>query len=349
MKKLIIFGGSFDPIHKGHIEIAKRAFNKIKANKLIFVPCKNHPDGKILSATDEQRYQMIRLAIKSFPYFEVSRFEIDRKDVSYTIETINQFKQDYKDYQLYLLIGYDQLISFETWYKYDEILDNVKIICHPRRVDESKEKEIKFPFIDLKYLNVNTSSSELRVRPKRKYLDPKVLQYINDNAIYAKDRLIDFGISEYRINHCLRVAKLAKEIAKSLKYYTLLNKAYVAGIYHDYAKEIPKEECLKYARKLKIKNYVNWKVLHGPIAAYLVEKKFLFEDYQVITAIRHHVQAIGDFSTLTKIVFCADKLDVRKDGEIENRKKLLQLCKKDLNAGFEAIKKVLEKIYGDEK
>lgn len=348
MKKLIIFGGSFDPIHKGHIEIAKRAFNKIKADKLIFVPCKNHPDGKLLSATDEERFQMIKLAIASFPCFEISRFEIDRKEVSYTIETIYHIKENYKDYQLYLLIGYDQLIAFESWHKSNEILDNVKIICHPRKIDVKDEpQEIKIPFINLKYLNINTSSTEMRTKPKRKYLDPKVLQFINDKGIYAKDRL-SLMVSEYRLEHCLRVGRLAREIAKSLKYYTLIDKAYVAGIYHDYAKEIPKDECLKYARKLKIKKYISWKVLHGPIAAYLVSKDLLIDDYQVITAIKNHVIP-EDFSTLTKIVFCADKLDIRKDGEIENRKKLLQLCKKDISLGFEAINEILKKIYGEDQ
>lgn len=343
MKKLIIFGGSFDPIHKGHVEIAKRALKKINANKLIFVPCKNHPDSKVLSATDQQRYDMVKLAISSYPEFEVSRFEIDRQQISYTIDTILHIKENYKDYQLYLLIGYDQLISFEHWHRFEEILDNVKIICHPRKVKKEEIKEVNFRYINIKNFNINTSSTELRTKPKRKYLDPKVLKYINDKGIYARDRLA-LVVSDYRLEHCLRVGKIAADLAKSLKYYTLIDKAYVAGVYHDYAKEVPKEECLKYARKLKIKNFISWKVLHGPIAAHLIYKDLLIDDYQVITAVKNHVIP-EDFSTLTKIVFCADKLDIRKDGEIENRKKLLELCKKDISAGFDAINVVLKKIY----
>ena len=288
---------------------------------------------------------MIKLAIANFPLFEISRYEIDRKEISYTIDTIYHIKDNYKDYQLYLLIGLDQLITFENWNKYNEILDNVKIICHPRKVDKTMIKNISFNYINLKSLNINTSSTELRSKPNRKYLDSKVLKFINDKGIYARDRL-SLMVSDYRWEHCLRVGKIAKELAKSLKYYTLLDKAYVAGVYHDYAKEIPKEECLKYARKLKIKKFISWKVLHGPIGAYLINKNLLIDDYQVITAVKNHVIP-EDFSTLTKIVFCADKLDIRKDGEIENRKKLLELCKKDISAGFDAINVVLKKIYGD--
>lgn len=338
-KKLIIFGGSFDPIHEGHIKIAKNAFNKIKASKLFFVPCGNHPNQKKTSASDKQRIDMIRLAIKNYPRFEVCDYEIANKgeNISYTINTIRYIKENYSEYELYLLIGYDQLINFKYWKDYKEILEYAKIMCHVRKIDPEMLKEVDFSFIKVGVINLQISSTELRIRPKKKYLNPEVLEYINENSIYAIDRLA-IAMSEYRLKHSIAVAEIAKDLAIRHKLYPLVKKAYCAGIYHDYAKELPEHELVEIAeKKLKIHNFASWKILHGPVGAYLVKKNFLIDDYQVLTAIKNHVIP-KDFSTLTKIIYIADKIcpriDTKKD---EQYLEWIKLSKKDIDLCFKTI------------
>lgn len=346
-KKLIIFGGSFDPIHKGHMTIAKKAFNKIKASKLLFVPCsQNHPTEKSISATNEQRVDMIRLSIKDYPCFEVCDYEIkNENNTSYTINTIRHIRENYQNYDLYLLIGYDQLINFKFWKDYKEILDYVKVICHVRKIDSEMLKDVDFPFIKLGLFNMNISSSELKLNPSRKYLNPSVIDYINENSIYALDRLSKV-MTDYRFKHSIAVAEIAREIARRHKLYPLVKKAYEAGIYHDYAKELPEHELIEIAtKKLKIKKYESWKVLHGPVGAYLIEKKFLIEDYQVLTAIKNHVIP-RDFSTLTKILYIADKIcprfDTKKD---DNYMEWVRLSKKDIDLCFKTIYDYFQNYY----
>lgn len=370
-KKLIIFGGSFDPIHNGHIKIAKRAFKKVKADKLFFVPCNNHPHDKRISANNEDRIKMLKLGIQGYPRFEICDFEIKRNEISYSIDTINYFKEYYGDYQIYLLIGYDQLLKFKKWHRYEEILEKAKIICHKRNViknisdknekdnvdtesieeiynflePNNKNKKELVPHISIgMFFQMNISSSQIRINPKKRYLSPLVLKYINNNGIYAADRLRTV-MSEYRFEHSIRVAQLAVDIAKSLKYYPLLKQAYVAGIYHDYAKEFPKEKQENFWTKLKLRyfKYPSWKVIHAPLGAYEVKKRFFIDDIQVLTAIKNHT-ILTDNSTLSKIIYCADKLDVRKDGQLNNAKKILEVCKKDLDSGLSMINKELEKI-----
>lgn len=414
-KKLIIFGGSFDPIHKGHIKIASRAFNKIKADKLFFVPCNNHPDNKKISASNYDRLQMLRLSIKGYPRFEICEFEIKRNEISYTINTINYFKEFYSDYELYLLIGYDQWINFKSWHNYQKILNSVKLICYKRSIQEQTQpsnestnnsdnnqiiqnninqveqvqinvenekleinNNLKTQQIDdidnldktreinnisnlntdkpIKYIlignlfQINISSSKIRTNPKKRHLNHDVLNYINANGLYAVNRL-EQVMSDYRLQHSIRVAEIALDITKSLKYYPLLKQAYVAAIYHDYAKEFSekyqtsvwtlfkigylfKYKKLYNQKKIENKHTSLWKVIHAWLGAYLIKKRFYINDYQVLNAIKNHSILETQDNILAKIIYCADKLDIRKDGEIHDRKKLYELCKKDINKGY---------------
>lgn len=341
--KLIIFGGTFDPVHKGHLQIAKKAFKKIKANKLFFVPCNQHPDAKNISASNQQRLAMLNLSIQNIPEFEISEFELNNNEPSYTFETVRYFQQNYSNYELYLLIGYDQLLHFKEWKNYKEILENVKILCHIRKIDKSQKENIDFPYIKIGFKNINTASSQLKTQPKKSFLDEKVLNYINENAIYVEDRE-KLVLTEYRLNHCRTVANIAKDLALSHKLYPIVKKAYVAGWYHDYAKDMPKEKLIEIAKKIKIKNYVSWKVLHGFVAAYIMEKDFFMDDYQVLTAIRSHTIPY-DFSTLSKIIYIADKLAPRDDEANQIRKEWVKIAFRNLNECFDVITNFYDDFY----
>lgn len=340
MKKIIIFGGAFNPIHKMHLKIAIKAFKKIHADKLFFVPSGNLVQKQNDFYNNKFILDMVDIAIKDFHFFDICDFEIkNEKSKSFTINTIDYFIKNYPNSKLFLLIGDDQLVNFHTWNDYEQILEKVSIISYKRYFLRPK---VNFKYIKLGYFVKNINSTSLRIKPIRNHLDPLVLKYINKKGLYAIERLKN-NVSDYRFQHSLRVKDIALEICSSLKINELLDRCYVASIYHDYCKEMPKDDLEKIAKKLKIRNYISYKVLHAPVGAFIVQKHFFINDKNVLDAISNHVIPV-DESTLTKIIYCADKLDIRKDWVIPNRDKLLELSKINLNEAFLEIKNIIQNI-----
>ncbi|SFW05757.1 Nicotinate-nucleotide adenylyltransferase [Chlamydia abortus] len=110
--KIGIFGGSFDPIHKGHLLVASEAIKSLDLDCLYFVPANKNPFKKDKSyASNLHRINMIKLAIKDNPKMQISEFETNRNCISYTIDTVKYFRNKFKDDDLYLLIGSDNLNS----------------------------------------------------------------------------------------------------------------------------------------------------------------------------------------------------------------------------------------------
>ncbi len=140
--KIGIFGGSFDPIHIGHLFIANYSAEKLNLDKVFFVPAKVSPfkrHRKYLFS-DDQRLEILKASISDNPKFEVSDFEIKKGKISYTFITVEFFKRNFQNSNLYLLIGEDNLISFTKWKNWKEIISEVTIICYPRLVINNKLK-----------------------------------------------------------------------------------------------------------------------------------------------------------------------------------------------------------------
>ena len=141
--KIGIFGGSFNPIHLGHLHIAQLALEQCKLSKIIFVPTYKNPIKKRSHfLTDEQRVELIARAIQHNPLFELSRFEIDRELPSYTIKTIEeihrQLKENYKlennkqEIQTYFITGADSFSTIECWFEYKKLLELTNFIVFNR-------------------------------------------------------------------------------------------------------------------------------------------------------------------------------------------------------------------------
>ncbi|MEG1820686.1 MAG: nicotinate (nicotinamide) nucleotide adenylyltransferase [Malacoplasma sp.] len=339
MKKIIIFGGAFNPIHNMHINVALKAIKKINADKVFFIPSGNPVQKDNLFFDSEHCLNMVEIAIREYDFFDVCDFEVKRESKSFTIDTINHFQNTFTDAELFLLIGDDQLINFHSWKDYEKILTKVKIISYKRSLIRPN---VSFDYIKLGFIKNDINSSTLRLKPNKKHLNPLVLDYINKKGVYAIERLHN-NVSEYRFNHSLRVKDIALEICMSLKISELLDRCYVAAIYHDYCKEMNRESLEKIAKKINIRNYVSYKVLHAPVAAFVIKRDFFVNDKNILDAIANHVIP-QDESTLTKIIYCADKLDIRKDWTIPNRDNLLKLAKTNLHKAFIEIKTIVESI-----
>ena len=132
-RRVVIFGGSFDPIHVGHVSLAAEVCRQGLAAEVWFMVSPQNPHKQQSGLTDEDmRLEMVRLAIDGMPQFKASDFEFGLPRPSFTINTLSALEKAYPDTEFLLLIGSDNWEVFGKWYKADEILSRYGIIVYPR-------------------------------------------------------------------------------------------------------------------------------------------------------------------------------------------------------------------------
>lgn len=197
MKKIGIFGGTFNPIHKGHMHLADTVSDTIGLDKLIFMPS-NIPPHKSADNlyANEIRFEMCKLAAESDKRYEVSDFEIKRQGKSYSVYTVEHIRKLYPDDIIYMLLGSDMLLSFDKWFRFEEILKNVALAVVSREnddIDALKRKSCELrKYGQIELLSAEPfpiSSTEIRNKIKNSekyscYLPEKVVQYIRLNNLY---------------------------------------------------------------------------------------------------------------------------------------------------------------------
>lgn len=196
MKKIAIYGGSFDPPHKGHKLLAENLASVCGADKVIIIPTALSPFKNSSSATAEDRLNMCKLFFKD-DLFCISDIEIRRGGKSYTVDTLTQIKEENTDSELYLFMGDDMLLSFDKWYCHQEILRLATIVCACRtenleKLDSMKEfvktvLKAEERVIICESVPFEISSTEIRSSLKdgeNKGLSEEVYNYIAAKGLY---------------------------------------------------------------------------------------------------------------------------------------------------------------------
>ncbi|AZR73206.1 nicotinate (nicotinamide) nucleotide adenylyltransferase [Anoxybacter fermentans] len=194
-----IMGGTFDPIHYGHLMLADCALDQFKLEQVIFVPSANPPHKFNKKITPvEMRYEMTLLATMDNPYFTVSKVEMKRPGSSYTIDTVKYFRERYPEYQIYFITGADTILEIDTWKSPNELMQIVYFIAavRPGYSFERLEKEFYQKYRDriffLEMPEIGISSTDIRNRIKAgktiKYqVHPAVEAYIKKYQLYLKE------------------------------------------------------------------------------------------------------------------------------------------------------------------
>ncbi|WP_077368050.1 nicotinate-nucleotide adenylyltransferase [Anaerosalibacter sp. Marseille-P3206] len=198
-RKIGIMGGTFDPIHLGHLILAEETRIQLNLDKVVFIPTGEPPHKKNKSVLEPiHRYEMTLLATTDNPNFQVSALEIKKEGVSYTIDTMKYLKSLYSDSIFYFITGADSLVNITSWRNADELLTLCKFVTTKRRGIPNSELDNAVRRINEKYGEtvyllsipyIEISSTDIRNRVKngesiRYYVPDSVETYIRKNNFY---------------------------------------------------------------------------------------------------------------------------------------------------------------------
>jgi len=360
LRSLAILGGSFDPIHYGHLRAAETVKEEFNVDKVVFIPTGRPPHKSSLGLNDiEHRYLMSVAATLTNPDFEVSRMELDRKGITYTVDSLTEIRKTCSmDIPIYFIVGADSLIEMHNWKDPENLFSLCSIIALSRVGIDINAAEKAMADLKARYnakiyflhdFRFPLSSTEIRDKIKNnlsiKYLVPEHVEtYIKKNGLYSDDNYethLDLAaIDEYlrknlspqRYNHTQGVADQAVKLAKL--YNADENKAYVAGLLHDIAKEIPKEQkltlCAEYGIEVDSIMHDQPDLTHSFLSAAIAKSLFGIDDNDMLNAISYHTTGRHGMSLLEKILLLADITEPNR-GRSKEIDQLRQLAQVNLN------------------
>ncbi len=382
-KSIGILGGTFDPVHKGHLKLAAIACERFRLDKILFIPC-NDPPHKMKDriANSNDRLNMLEKAIDDANIyrpnhkFEVSTVEMDRQGKTYTIDTLIQLKEIYGDgCNFYFIIGADVVMDLVTWRNFEEVFRLVKFIAFNRQGFPAAKTQKQIDFLKEKYgakiSLVNTdlikvSSTEIReelleIKKSDTIKDEMLMttyDYIILNNLYGYfDKLkkviladLKSSLRKDRYEHTVSVMDTACELAIRFEYDT--NKAQLAAMLHDVVKEYPIEKlqaiCLKSGRGLDKCSRNSTNLLHGPAAAFIIEEKYGIIGNEISNSIYYHTTGRGNMSMLEKIVYVADKIEPLNN--FNGIDKVRKVAKKSIDeALLILLEKSIERVKTEQK
>lgn len=196
-RKIGIMGGTFNPIHIGHLILAQKAYEEYGLDEIIFITSGDPPHKQVSHISATMRGEMTRLAVEDNPIFHYSDMEIKREGYSYTYLTLLELREIHADAELYFLLGADSLFYLEKWKRPDIIMQNAVILAANRntnneqlynKIDELKrDYDADIRIIDMP--NIDVSSSFIRHmvnigRSVKYYVPDSVIDYIKENNLY---------------------------------------------------------------------------------------------------------------------------------------------------------------------
>ncbi|MGE7981131.1 nicotinate-nucleotide adenylyltransferase [Solibacillus sp. NPDC093137] len=189
MKKVGLFGGTFNPPHIGHLMMANEVYAALGLTEVRFMPNAKPPHKDLArSATNAQRLRMVELAIEDIPYFHVETYELERGGVSYTFDTMKALCEREPQIQFYFIIGGDMIDSLHTWHRIDELMELVTFVGVKRPGSEAKSSYdvcmVEAPQIDLSSTYIRNRLQQTEA-PLQFLLPAAVERYIRKEGLYG--------------------------------------------------------------------------------------------------------------------------------------------------------------------
>lgn len=335
--KIGIYGGTFNPIHLGHISLAKQLQRQFSLDRVLLIPTGEppHKQAKVLApATD--RIALCRLATAEYPEFAVCDLELQRGGKSYTVDTLRELRNRFPNDRLFLILGSDMLFSFTSWKEYRTILKETVLLAGARKwreYDALQEKAKELCAEGGKVLVsrisvVPISSTVVRMRMAqgadcRDFLPPSVETYIKEHALYSDRKQMVWEIQAIaaqmlkpeRLRHTQCVVKEALRLAH--RFHADPEQAELAAWLHDILKNQTKQSLLQMMdeygiilSELERRSPALW---HAIVAPDYCRCQLGIVDSQVLTAIRYHTTGRAGMSLLEQILYLADAISEDRD------------------------------------
>ncbi len=355
--KILIYGGSFNPPHLGHVRSVQAAAEAVRPDRVFLIPAavpphKELPEG---SATAEQRLAMTELAAREIPGAEVLDLELHRAGKSYTVDTLRSLREENPGAELVFLLGTDMFLTLDEWREPETIVSLATVALFPRETDRAGAIEAKRRQLEERYNTrflilpgnpVEVSSTELRAALKerggRENIPEPVYAYIIRNGLYGAEP--DFAwlrreahayLKPKRVPHVLGTEQEAVRLAK--RWGESEEDAAVAAICHDITKRLGLTEqlhlCARYGIMADNYEKVSEKLLHAKTGAAFAQDIFGLPEH-IAEAIRWHTTGRAGMNTLQQIIYLADYIEPTRSG-FDGLAELREAAYKDLDAAME--------------
>jgi len=349
--RIAILGGSFNPVHLGHLFLADAVMSELRYDRVVMVPAYISPfkpaaPGMENSAND--RLEMLAASVSADPRFAVDACEIRREGVSYTVDTIADIIRRYNpDGRPGLVIGDDLMAEFPKWYRSDDILSMADVII-ARRV-HSDRPEVPYPHTQITNDVIGISSGAVREKiasnsawrylvpdAARKIIEDRKLYGLRDSAVAGAGR-DDAGpasvkelitrveaeareaISLTRYIHSRHTALMSWDLCRRFKAdYPSLDPeiGYLTGIAHDLCKQLCDDEQIRLAKiyggEISHIEKAKPSLLHGKACAVVLKERFNITDNEILEAVALHTEGRKDMGPLAKVLYIADKMEVSR-------------------------------------
>ncbi|WP_461246839.1 nicotinate (nicotinamide) nucleotide adenylyltransferase [Treponema sp. R6D11] len=366
--KLGILGGSFAPVHNGHIFLAEKAISALKLDRVVFVPAYRSPfklDAEGMETSVKDRIDMLAASIIGDTRFAIDNCEIRREGISYTINTLEDIIERYLPAgKPSLIIGDDLAADFPKWRDSDKILKLADIVIARRINSES----VKYPFAHTTIENeiLDISSNEIRRRITegghwQEFIPSGAAAIIENRKLYGysgksrpeipPDSVIKRieteareTLSTERFLHSRQTALQAFDLCRRFGLEPM--DGYLAGIAHDLAKQLDNKEMLKIVKTagmdISALEADKPNLLHGKAAAVLIRERFSIHNKDVIEAVEFHTSGSENMGQLAKVVYIADKTEPSRTIDHALRK----MCREDSldNILIAVIEKTIIKV-----
>ena len=341
MKRIGIYGGTFNPPHVGHVRGVQYALSALNLDEVLVIPACESPEQKAtqIHVSPQQRLDMLHLAMGKIPGVRILDMELRRGGVSYTADTLQQIRAQYPEEELVLLLGADKFMTVTDWYRGEEILQNASLAVisrgkYPKAQEIQAQKEKvesmggKVTFLDNPITEI--SSTDIRrllvFGCAEEFVPPKVLAYILNNGLYNTDKdlhqmpidrleeLVIYLLKPSRVAHVLGCRDTAVELAK--RWGADETDAARAGLLHDITKALDGPLQLTLCRCCGIVlddfSLKYPKTLHA-LTGSLVAKFMFGENDAVVSAIASHTTGKANMNTLEEIIYIADYMEPNRD------------------------------------
>lgn len=350
-RRIGIMGGTFNPIHQGHIEIAKAAYNQYNLDEIVFIPA-GIPPHKMSHAiaSAKHRFNMVQLAISDYSFFSCSDYEINLSEKSYSANTLEYLHKEQPKNEFYFILGGDSLLQFRHWYHPEIIARNCTILAAGRgnmSIEQFNEEcgylrehfNAKISRIELENIDISSTDFRQQIEQyiamdeeelKSHNIIPKVMEYVKEHHLYYRGNMIldlykdHYKDIEEQLAHILKPSRLTHSIAVAhtcealaMCYGLDMKRAYLAGLVHDCAKCISDEEQIKHCEENNIEitpiEYESAYLLHAKLGAFWAKTIYGITDEEILSAIRCHTTGKPDMSDLELILFIADYIEPGRD------------------------------------